>query len=296
MLIAHKIIECLERGKSLYVPGVSQEDCLNAAQGIRLAQKFDFGKLHIEKVPDVSPPTYLVSELTLEEREFWRLGLIPLPYPICWYEFELGRFRSGLLVSVDENNDRWVAFRVDYIAETDTVTFDNIRIYLSRLEAKEEEGWKAKVGGNKSLYDAFVQKGLDSALNCRSMMPLAIYFTMMLVSKTTEIIDEPEPTKLNKKRRQSGKEPVSKHTIVNIVPSKYRYVKDHQGGTHRSPRLHWRRSHLRHYEHPTPNSKFVENATYKGRTGWHIAVIARMLVGSRELGEISHEYKITGEE
>ena len=36
----------------------------------------------------------------------------------------------------------------------------------------------------------------------------------------------------------------------------------------------------------------MPDLTYKGTQGWWVTVISRMLVGSPELGELTHEYKL----
>lgn len=73
------------------------------------------------------------------------------------------------------------------------------------------------------------------------------------------------------------------HHLIDVLRS------EDAGGTHRSPRLHWRRSHLRHYDHNTPRAQWAPTKVHGGKTGWWIAAIPRMLVGKAELGEVSHE-------
>lgn len=55
--------------------------------------------------------------------------------------------------------------------------------------------------------------------------------------------DVPAPEKLNRKRERSGKEPISQRIEIRLNPQ-YRTMKA-PGGTHASPRPHWRRGHVR---------------------------------------------------
>lgn len=71
------------------------------------------------------------------------------------------------------------------------------------------------------------------------------------------------------------------HTTVTIVPQRFideAREADGTKGTHASPRIHWRRSHVRTYNRGLPNERKI--------------VIARQIVGRRELGEVTHDYVV----
>jgi hypothetical protein len=108
------------------------------------------------------------------------------------------------------------------------------------------------------------------------------YLVLMLNSKTTEIAKVDPDERMTRARAKVGLEPLSTHRVVTIVPERFRKSSTEQGGHHRSPMLHWRRSHVREFKAPS-------GAVYK-RT-----VVARHLVGRRDLGEISHEYVVKHE-
>lgn len=69
-------------------------------------------------------------------------------------------------------------------------------------------------------------------------------FVALINSKSAEVLERSAPEKLNKARAKKGKEPLPSVRFVD-VPSR-----NWQGGAaskgHASPRLHWRRGHLRH--------------------------------------------------
>lgn len=302
MLVAHHIIDVLtgaaKRPPLLQLPGLTSDDCNRAATMIHNAQKFDFGDLHLEPMKD-DVGQWKLPEFTDDERDFWIQGLIPLPYPAVWYEFTLNRSRSGLLVwQRGEDDSIWMVERIDYTQNG--VLFMGIVSILNRFRATNDS-LHIEIGGNTELYDILLrsternpdmQYVTGSNINTAAM--LALYMTLMLNSRSTEIEPgPPPPPKLNKKRASAGHTPLAEHSIVRIVPERYRNAAQKEAvGTHRPPRLHWRRSHLRHYDRHTPSSKWVPNATHEGKTGWWIAVISRQLVGRSDLGEISHEYRI----
>lgn len=65
-----------------------------------------------------------------------------------------------------------------------------------------------------------------------------------LSSKGPEIRVRPAPEKLNKQRAKKGKPPLFEYRIVEI-PAWAKAKAEGLGGTHASPRLHWRRGHER---------------------------------------------------
>lgn len=66
-----------------------------------------------------------------------------------------------------------------------------------------------------------------------------------LSSRGPEIRTLPAPAKLNKQRAKKGKPPLFEYRIVEI-PAWAKAKAEGLGGTHASPRLHWRRGHVRH--------------------------------------------------
>lgn len=73
----------------------------------------------------------------------------------------------------------------------------------------------------------------------------ALGYMAALESKSARASDCPEPKKLNSARAKKGKPPVFEYKIVDLVlPSQY-HPSSQDGGTHASPRMHWRRGHIR---------------------------------------------------
>lgn len=81
-----------------------------------------------------------------------------------------------------------------------------------------------------------------------------------------------EPTKLNAKRAQQGRPPIKQYHVVNLS-RRQTTNRIEPTGTHRSPRLHFRRGHWRHYHD-------------------HRTWIEWMLVGDPDLGFIDKHYRL----
>lgn len=303
MILGYKLVDCLtghsklwrhlERGNRPADPGDAARAEL--AVLLRQAEKFDFGALPLE--PDGKG--WHVPGLTEAEQEAWRMGLLPLPAPVVWYEYVLGVSRTGILVQ-DVGGD-WLVRYVDFTPEEGVYSFTNIVVRIQRA-ALDEEPFALEAGkaffrwmAERARKDAPPDSGERAAYvllehGVKPMPGIALYLTLMLLSRTTEVAKEPLTEAQARTNREAGRAKYAPHTVVTIVPRKYVDRGEGARGTHASPRLHWRRSHLRHYDHRTPGSVWAPEREHMGRKGWWVAVIPRFLVGVRELGEVSHEY------
>lgn len=252
----------------------------------REAEKFDFGNIPLEENPNeivMGRPMWHCPQLTDVESQAWNDGLIPLPAEICWYEYMLGGEPTGLLMH--NAAEGLEVTRVDYNAKRGGGVFDGC---WARKEANFGIGLgKYAVRGPQQAIAAVEkirERSKNKVLNYAADYYMAIYLTMMLVSRTTEKSLHVPSTALNKARERRGDEPHHSYRIVNLTPRRFVYTSSGKG-THASPRLHWRRSHIRTYDHATPGSKLIE-----GR-GW-CTLIPRCLIGREELGTVDHEYKV----
>lgn len=84
--------------------------------------------------------------------------------------------------------------------------------------------------------------GNDSMEEVEALLQLLTMLSMVNVG-TTDIAPS---AALNKKRMKHGKQPFYTYKVLTIVKHGQRQHAD--GGTHASPRLHWRRGHVRHYQ------------------------------------------------
>lgn len=301
MLNSHKLLEAL-KGQPHSTPLISElkgDELGDIIAAIELAEKFDFGALPLEHnkgAPDFAPSShdivsftsegtqgqYLIPQLTAAEQEMWNEGLIPLPADFCYFEFDFGGSRSALLLS--ENDHIVSIMRIDFpFKHTDErirnhIVLDGLTIQVDRrapYRTTRDGTMEYTMTGPKRLLDILERENKDFvAAQYLSNVPLAQYMLLMLNSRTTEIATEKASPALNKARAKKGRPPLSDHRIVTIVPGRYVDRGDGKGGTHGSPKLHWRRSHIR----TTKNGKRV--------------AVVRHLVGKRELGEITHDYVV----
>jgi len=293
MIQAHKFVEALGGGKGLdyLIPiRVPQSTIDGMRQEIQAAEKIEFVQLPAEKQGDA----YALPMVTPAEREAWALRLLPLPARVCWFETQLTfpGARIGLLVRSDDT--KWIITRFDL--KDNMVSWTGLQCEISYASCTEANNWDihTQVYGDADVIAAMRRKGMLSkeAESASGDVWLAIYMVLMLNSRTSETQIQLGPPKLNKKRAAAGKPPLYNHRIVRIVPQRFCSESDGKGGTHRSPRLHWRRTHLRHYPKSVPSAVWAPHATYNGVQGWWVTVIPRCFVGKKEDGEVSHEYRI----
>jgi hypothetical protein len=284
MIHAHRVIEAIRKripGTHPPIQEFESPDKLDAfANLIEAAEKFDFGKLILEKKKESHE--YLLPDFTETEWELWGLNLVPLPSEVVWYEYELGTSRSAVLVYRTEK--RWCAVRFELAPY---LWWDCVMV------AVEQRSKAFETMSTAELHSLWTKTSSMTEDQKRALwgdgINVSIYLTLMLGSKTTEKNSVGAPKLTNKLREKKGKPKLFEHTVVRIVPWKYITASQQEAGrTNASPRLHWRRSHLRIYDHRTPSSTFVEGK------GWCVA-IPRCLVGSAELGEVSHEYFVENE-
>lgn len=306
-MIAHRIVNALRgRGGSLmeprelWRPRAEREALANAIVG---AQKFDFGRLMLEKRESSAEFTerfgtkYVIPQLSADEAEFFQAGLVPLPFRVVWYEFIIGDTPSALLV--EEAGERvWRTQRLEYDTVADEVMFDGMVVDVLLRERYMTERWAMVRGKRDNRLLEMMESVEFTSLNYGANAPLTYYLTLMLSSRTTHRAPgAAPPPKVAAAQRRKGREPLPPHTVVRIVPDSYLKESEAEGArTHASPRLHWRRSHLRHYDHRVPSAQYAAGITHQGKTGWWCTVIPRMLVGRADLGEVSHEYFVKSEQ
>ena len=262
----HKMIDALRTETYHDYGGLMTLDADRKAFILKAAEQaecFDFGNLALETLDEGTskPP-----ELTADEISFWGEGLIPLPAPYTWFEFILPTTteRSAFLVLPDKE-----MFRIDFVdgkchCNGVSIICEDDRLRTFKISTESPR----------------VFQGLESFLRSEAAgYRLMVYMALMLNSKSTEIIRAIAPHRLNKSRAKSKKSPLRDHAVVTIVPAKF--ISQSYGEAselRKPPRLHWRRSHLR--------------LVNKGSVNEHNIVIPRCLVGKKELGEISHEYRV----
>lgn len=229
---------------------------------------------------------------TKTEKEFFIERLIFFPAPVCWFEYQDPFGRTGLLI--DARSPQVLRVNAIVMRENNSLLF-GWGVWIEMLWSDIYSG-VCKMTGDPlqcAKMRRIRERDPDFEQVLCNRLSLALYLTLMLNSRSTQIgppIGAP-PT-LNKAREKRGRAPLPAHRVVTIVPKIYVDQEPSGLNPHRSPRLHWRRSHLRHFENPTPNSKHLAEHVHQGRAGWYVVQVPRCLVGKAELGEITHEYRV----
>lgn len=276
-----------------YTAGMRERLIATASQ----AEAFDFGPLHFEKVEDPTggiggkPMTfYRLPSLTVDEQEFFKHRLIPFPADICWFEWKFDTV-SAILVdaSMYYTDGLITATRIDFTDEKSDIPFCGIWATqtLARMDKLSVScpipGLIASIANKYG--EQWVQRMFGDSPR------IAMYFALMLASRTTEIKLVKTNSESKRLSRMRGLTPLPDHRVVTIIPQRFRNEAEQKNGEHQHKRLHWRRSHIRHYDRQTPSSVWAEHIEHEGKQGWYVVTIPRFLVGRREDGEVTHEYR-----
>lgn len=272
------------------------------------AHPFTFQNIPFER--DGFRPVYPACDP--EEFAFFNEGLVPVPYPLAWFEYEGAGATSGLLVKETGQLVELVEFSKVTVSGFTHVrvfpwvqqiyrggpaslpagvqpTFQSDASMLKDRETRLTKGVLDPLGLylRGKTYEA-AQMGVDPTSDEVDMVMLResgflVYLLVMLGSRSTETqVDQPGKF-ANRKRREKGLRPLPAVTTVRVVP---RWIVERLRAEgediHASPRMHWRRSHLR--------------TLSEGRR----IVIPRCLVGFKALdgseileGALGHRYRVT---
>ena len=242
------------------------------------ADLFYFGDLHLEVsgADNHGMSGYTLPQLTEQELDFWREDLVPLPAPVCWYEWVINGVTSGMLVCAAAAGGLIRTQRFDFAPEP-------IHLWGVWCSVMDTRGGQVTLGitaPDERLAEA-IRRIPPERQNVlfHSSPSLAMYLTLMLNSRTTEVRAAVPDAALNRARARRGRAPLPPHRVVTIVPERLLREYAREAGLAGAPkRLHWRRSHVRVINRGTDLERRV--------------LIPRFLVGRRELGEVTHEYRV----
>lgn len=320
MIFAHHVVDALRgrRGRYTVLCKADRDSQRKVAAMVESAEKFDFGALVLEKSTDGK--MFEIPEITEAEAEAWSVGLLPFPAPLCWFEFSVVEDKSAVsrsMLLIDSVDGSLKVYRFDFspapckgmavtfgdfTAKGDVVFWPGTFVELAAgadpraLNAAGSSAAYVVGHGERKLLRMLENDEINHYLTGRAPLKLALYLNMMLYSQSTETKTAELPKQSRVKeliRERKGLAALPAHRIVTIVPDRFMREAEREGkATHRPPRLHWRRSHLRHFDHQTGNAKWLPDHEHKGSRGWWVTLVARMLVGRAELGEMSHEYRV----
>jgi hypothetical protein len=179
--------------------------------------------------------------IDVEEIEFIASGLVPLPHDKFWLETKVARTDGGpplhLMWFVWQTEGYFQAIPLSLNGDTLVVhgmiiDFDRNRDASQTLRLTDML--------NQNLSKNFL---LEYVLHAEFIC----YFLIMINSRSTTVELQQAPPKLNKARLKSGKAALRDHRAVTIIPHGLKRQSKHNesGSLRSSPKIHWRRSHIR---------------------------------------------------
>lgn len=238
---------------------------------LKRAAKFDLGEYGEDDIHELAQTGLVMADE----------GFAVLPFETCYFEArvrdQFGVFSTGVLICPNEDRED---DDVQYVA----YSFDT-------LGGRKEEQWllrEVRIGltdGFKTYLPQSIFRGMpEDVVDLKSEdNTVLINITLKVLGAAFALLDtsavavemEPAPHKLNRAREKKGLAPLYEHHVVKIKLTKTRKVLA-QGGTHASPRKHWRRGHSRVLHRGTPKERKI--------------MIPACLVNGR--GFISKDYKV----
>jgi hypothetical protein len=232
-------------------------------QAIATAHKFDFSGWEGESV--ALSGVLMETGFTMVEA-----GLATLPFPAVVF---CQRFRSG----GDHWNEMVVLLRTAPDVDAtgiDLQAFHRVVNVTGWTYHGITTGLRRSGGQHHWMHDP---DGVFDAEDQEYWSAMPMQFAMSalaaLSSRGPEVRVQPAPEKLNTQRAKKGRPPIFEYRIVEI-PAWAKEKAEAGGGTHASPRLHWRRGHERRL--PSGTKTFVH----------------AHLVGAAENGFIHKDYAV----
>lgn len=209
-------------------------------------------------------------------KELTAAGLFRLPFPCVSYAFE--RHGRHVVSHVKQMGPKTFDFYVAVKQEIDGHPGLAALKAVATIHDVTEKGVnmevpRASMGfwpeANTAERSKEAQAELGDFVNCLFAL------TVMMHAKGIEVSTEPAPEKLNAKRAKKGKPPIEdiRHVTIRVDGKRYS-ITGHEIGHHASPRLHWRRGHIRHLP-----SGVITN-------------VRPCLVGTAERGVVDHDYAV----
>lgn len=231
------------------------------------------------------PTNGLLLDISVVKDEY--NDLIKLPYPVCVLEFNANDYDAGknpyqvtselvhpskFIVILHENEGGEII--------TNSLFEYEGKFYTSPFESKLDRMDSASnlIDFIPSLTFATLAKNFKEVDKSSVMndlhLDISVAHQFMIVINTKNVTkDKIFPSeKLNKKRCKNDKEPYDSYWVLDILKEEHERVVN--GGSHASPRQHFRRGHLRRLQN--------------GDVVW----VRHCLVGNKEQGVVNKSYSI----
>lgn len=270
MIRAHQLVDAIQSGTLIHaVDAPHRADRLQHLRSrvvprIQVAHKFDCTQMSRPENGQMLMDGFNYAS------DLLRAGMSPFPYDDCYIEIQTwgtpdARESPTPKALVMHWED---AIGVGYIFERHpSGNWCDLGLMARYDSGGQSIGYARGLSAAQAAhYDECHERGYPL---CEEFLAMA----GLMHAKSCTIADEPEPQRLNARRAAQGRPPVFGHSIVTIRPNQA--VSHVTGdGTHASPRLHWRRGHIRRL----PKG---------GETR-----VSPCLVGDISRGFVSHDYEV----
>lgn len=236
----HKIIDGMATGETRYPfpvpPGsfagpIVDREMSKLRAGLSMAHGFDMSAVQ---------PTFC-DALVRTAGEAFHEDMLPLPFDVVIFNFGACGGRGRVICDFVIKNSN--GFTVNEILKID----DNWLImpwvayihFGSNLDTGAAQFHPLEFASSHKIADFNREQATQSTQRVLQAL-------VCMETKHVRITDESASEKLNKVRERRGACPISGHKIVTIDTSSAIVEISDRGGTHASPRLHWRRGHVRH--------------------------------------------------
>lgn len=275
-ILDRKILLQLPEGGKLPARHEIFSDLDAIAKMIMASQKFDVSSIR---------PTFN-KNLIITAADALHNGMLRMPFDVCFFDFGSAKNTNvatdSPIVSVgacslvvkDDDLFKIYAFVQRRRGSTEKISWCTFPLTLSARNGQPMDAafYANVLKSCKHLDAGSMPKYIkDVVLDCAQMTLSSI---VCINTDSVKMTEELAPPRLNIARAKRRKVPLSDHTVVTIDISALSAAASGQGGTHSSPRLHWRRGHIRRL----PSGDLTE--------------VRACLVGSLAAGMVTHDYKV----
>lgn len=174
--------------------------------------------------------------------ELGRHRLFRLPFQKMIISFEVSSV-AGVTILAEEKDDDFIVFSIFTALKNTAFTS-----HCWASARSDDDGLFLKPYGCVVSRIVRDEKRTDIAKETQKNIPTwTIGLLTMLNAKGVEQRITPAPHKLNKHRTAAGKPAIGevREILINVDGKRYLPSGDAEKGSHASPRLHWRRGHIR---------------------------------------------------
>ena len=273
--ISHLLIEAAETGDGIFFllpdnyarPSVSDDDQMAhtkaLASAVREAHKFDISDV----VPTFSPE---LAETAFDQNAE---GELHAPFETCLFDFGTRPNGQRVIILTKDSGDI-IAVRGLYFIHSRWQTLPYLVACFKGKPRAEAVFFDTAFPAIPIPKDFDLRE--DNFVALRACLEAVMSALVMMGSESIKLVAVKAPKFINKKRIARGEEPLNSYTTVTIDVDAVHRATERHGGTHASPRLHWRRGHKRHLP--------------DGKTTW----VRACLVGDPFAGTVSHDYALAG--